>query len=782
MSTPASLTRPFEGSLSARLFRRRCALLIAVLGTALSLPAARADDILPFRDARLSPEQRAADLVSRLSLEEKIGQMCQFVGIEHARNATRKSGGPANDDDTHGFYPGMSIRDLETEVRSGRIGSFLHVTTAEEANRLQQLAQESRWKIPLLIGIDAIHGNGLVAGSTIYPTPLSLASAFDPGLVENVARQTAAEMRVSGMHWTFSPNLEISRDPRWGRTGETFGEDPLLVGQLGAAMVRGYEGAELGGPESVLSCIKHLIAGGEPANGLNAAPVEMSERTLRSVYLPPFLEALKFHPATAMMAHHDLNGIPCHANAWIIEDLLRREGRFNGFVVSDWTDIERLATLHHVAANQKEAVYQAVMAGIDMHMHGPGFLAPLAELVREGRVPEARVNESATRILRAKFQLGLFERSLVDPAQVTRVVFNQEHQRLALDAARKSIVLLKNEGVLPLDASRHRRILVTGPLADSAAMLGDWVVKQPDDHVVTPLEGLRAIAPSGVEIVFGDCGQSVRRIAPEKLTRVAELARQCDVAVVVVGEKSLRYESSDKTSGENVDRSDIELPGDQLELIQAVAASGKPVAVVLVGGRPNSIEWIADHVPAIIEAWEPGAFGGQALAEILFGQVNPSARLPITLPRSTGQIKTIYNYKPSTYSRKYILGPTGARYEFGHGLSYTTFAYSHLRVPEKVARAEAIAVKVEVKNTGDRAGEEIVLVYVNDVVASVTTPVRELKAFQRIRLAPGESRTVELTIGFDQLALWDRSMRRVVEPGAFDVFVGSLKQRFTVEQ
>lgn len=786
MMSPHPIQRPasFPSARSVlapglRAFFRRvllAGLLLPSLPGATELPA--------YKNPRLSPDERVADLLPRMTLEEKAGQMCQFVGLDHLRGVARRKGRPASNDDTNGFYPGTSIAEIERQTRAGLIGSFLHVLSLEEANHVQGLAAQSRLGIPLIIGIDAIHGDGLVRGATVYPTPLTLASAFDVALVEQVARQTAVETRANGAQWTFSPNVDVARDARWGRVGETFGEDPYLVGQLGAAMVRGYEGPGLAGPDSVLSCIKHLIAGSAPVNGLNGAPMDVSERTLRSVFLPPYLDALKENASTLMTAHHDLNGVPCHANAWIVEDLMRKEGGFRGFVVSDWMDIERLATIHRVAASQKEAVYQTVMAGMDMHMHGPGFLQPLVELVREGRIPEARLDESARRILRAKFQLGLFEQAQGDPARRDAVTFSREHQQLALEAARRGIVLLKNDRTLPLDAKRHPRILVTGPHANSVGMLGDWVLDQPAANVITPLAGLRQCAPAGVEILFSDCGTTVRDTAPARIEEAARLAHETDAAIVLVGENSLRSTldstNKDQTSGENFDRTDLGLPGRQLELVQAIAAAGKPVIVVLVNSRPLATEWIANHAAALVEAWEPGAFGGQALAEILFGTVNPSGRLPISIPRSAGHIQTVYNHKPSQYFRDYTIGLTPPLFEFGDGLSYTTFAYGNLRVPAAIAPGQAIPVTVDVTNTGDRAGEEVVLAYVNDVVASVTVPVRELKAFQRIALAPGQTKTAELMIAYDQLALFNQAMHRVVEPGAFDVFVGNQKARFTV--
>jgi beta-glucosidase len=728
------------------------------------------------------PDTRVSALLEQMTLEEKVGQMCQFVGIEHLKEGMKRRGKVPSNDDAIGMYPSLTFTEIEQMVRNGRIGSFLHVFTAEEANRLQGWAQESRLKIPLIIGIDAIHGDAMVRGATVYPAPLSLACTFDDDLVERIAAQTAVEVRANGAHWTFSPTLDVARDPRWGRVGETFGEDPYLVGQLGVAMVRGYQGPQNEfGPDRVLSCIKHLIAGSEPVNGLNASPMDVSERTLRTVFLAPYLVSSQAGAGSLMTAHNELNGLPCHANRWIIEDLMRSEGGFDGFVVSDWMDIERLVTLHRVAATQKEAVYQTVMAGMDMHMHGPGFLEPLVELVREGRIPESRVDTSARRILKAKARLGLFDEWRAPEAMAAQVNFNPEHRETALEAARKGIVLLKNEGpVLPLDSDRFKRILVTGPLADTHALLGDWVLAQPPENVITPLEGLQQIAPEGCEVVFFDCGSSAKKTAPSAIREAAAQASEADVTLLVVGDNPLRYQRKDKTSGENMARSDIELPGDQLELVQAVVASGKPVVVIMIGSRPLGSEWTIDHASAVLAAFEPGGQGGQALAEILFGEVNPSGRLPVTIPRSAGHIQTIYNHMPSQYFHSYVLGKTHPLFWFGHGLSYTTFEYRNLRVPKTISPGEPVRVAVDVVNTGSRAGEDIVLVYLNDVVSSTTTPIRELKAHDRVALEPGESTTVDMQIDYDQLALLNAAMEWVVEPGEFEVMVGKRKAVFEV--
>ena len=756
-----------------RMFLRQSIALLITLATATTV----------WSQASVTTGQKVDDLLRQMTIEEKIGQMCQFMGVEQVRQNDDKSGQfPANSDSV-ATYPGLHAQDIEQMVRDGKVGSFFMVFTAKEADYLQSLAQESRLKIPLLIGTDAIHGNGLVSGDTVYPAPLSMASTFDDTLVERVAAEAALEIRASGSSWTFSPNVDVARDARWGRVGETFGEDPLLVGRMGSAMVRGYQGKDRPSSERVLACMKHLIAGSVPVNGLNGAPTEISERTLRSVFLPPYLECIKAGVGSLMTAHHDLNGVPCHANSWIMETLMRKEAGFSGFVVSDWRDIERLYTVHHFAASPQEAVYLSVKAGMDLHMHGPGFFEDLLQLVKAGRISEERIDQSVRRILAAKFQLGLFETNSIQVGDVLNTSAREEHRQTALEAARKGLVLLKNQdALLPINANRYKQILVTGPLADSPVILGDWVKNQPDESTITVLQGLRQVAPPGCNILFHDCGKAVKKTSPEAIVEARKLAAESDLVILVVGENSFRSAPYDKdrTSGENHDRSDIELPGQQLELARAVAASGKPVVVVLVNSRPIGSEWIADNIPAILEAWEPGCQGGLAVAEVLFGTVNPSGRLPITIPRSVGHIQSFYNYKPSQYFRGYVGSKAEPLYWFGHGLSYTTFKYSNLHVPAEIKPGQSVAVKVDVTNSGARSGDEVVLVYTHDVLGTVTTPVRELKAFTRVTLAPGETKTVEINIAYDQLALIDQEMKRVVEPGDFEVFVGNQKMKFTV--
>ena len=728
-----------------------------------------------YKDASQPVEKRVEDLMSRMTLEEKVAQMCQYVGPEHIRENQARFKGQriAKNDDAYGFYPNLSINDLYKMTEEGLVGSFLHVVTAEEANLLQELAMKSRLRIPLLIGIDAIHGNALVSGTTIYPTPIGQASSFNPELVERLSREAALEVRASGAHWTFTPNIDVARDARWGRTGETFGEDPYLVSLMGVATIKGYQGNDCSGSESVLACGKHLIAGSEPSNGTNASPMDVSERTLREVYLPPYKAAVDAGVATLMAAHNELNGVPCHADKWMMDEIMRKEYGFKGFIVSDWMDVERICELHRAAPTLKDAYLQSVSAGLDMHMHGPGFMEGVVELVKEGKLDEADVNRACASILACKFRLGLFENPFVDIKESAKVTFSKEHRKTALEAAEKSIVLLKNEGgLLPLDFSKYGKILVTGPNAKNHTILGDWTLQQPEENVVTILEGITQAAGKD-KVQFYDYGDDVRQSSPQKVAEAAALAAQSDLAIVAVGENPLRYQKT-KTCGENIDRMSLDLLGSQDDLIREIHKTGTPTIVVLVGGRPLSINWAAQNVPAIIQAWEPGSMGGEALARILSGKVNPSAKLPITIPRHSGQIQIIYNHKPSQYFHKYKDGASTPLYSFGYGLSYTTFEYGNLELSASECGPDSsFTATIEVRNTGKVEGTEIVQLYVRDDFSSATRPVKELKDFARVSLKPGESRKVTFTITPDKLACFDRQMNWRVEPGTFTIMAGS---------
>ena len=749
------------------------------------------DNKLPlYRDAKAPIEQRVEDLLSRMTIEEKVGQMNQLVGIEHFRqNSATMSAEDLATNTANAFYPGMTVEDIEKMTSDGLVSSFLHVLTLEEANELQRLAMKSRLQIPLLIGIDAIHGNAKCQNNTVYPTNIGLASSFDVPMAYRIARETAAEMRAMNMHWTFNPNVEVARDGRWGRCGETFGEDPYLVTLMGEATTRGYQG-NLDTPNDVLACVKHFVGGSYSINGTNGAPCDVSERTLREVFFPPFEASVKSGGATVMMSHNELNGVPCHTNSWLMEDVLRKEWGFKGFVVSDWMDIEHCVDQHFTAKDNKEAFMQSILAGMDMHMHGPEWQTAVVDLVKEGKISEERINQSVRRILRTKFQLGLFEHPYVTKKERDRVINNPEHKATALEATRNSIVLLKNaDQLLPLDAKRYRKVLVTGINADDQNIMGDWSELQPDDKVLTVLKGLRMVSPE-TQFEFVDQGWDPRNMSPEKVDEAVAKAKECDLNIVCCGEYMMRFRWNDRTSGEDTDRDNLDLVGLQNELIQRINETGKPTVLVIISGRPLSVNYAAEHVPAIINAWEPGQYGGQAIAEIIYGKVNPSAKLAMTMPRSAGQLSTWYNHKASAFFHPVVCGKSTPLYPFGFGLSYTTFEYSNLRLSaSEMGKTGTLKATVTVKNTGKCEGVEIVEMYINDCVSSAARPVKELKGFERVALKAGESQDVTFDITPDKLAFYNLNMKRVVEPGEFEVMVGGssedaklLKAKFEVKE
>ena len=729
-----------------------------------------------YLDSNADIEDRLSDLMARMTLEEKVAQMCQYVGLEHMKKAEKSiSAEELIGNDALGFYKNLHSSQVAQMVVDGKIGSFLHVKTAEESNYLQSLAEKSRLKIPLIIGIDAIHGNALVSGTTVYPTPINMAASFDNYYPYQIARETAIEMRATGSHWSFTPNIDVMRDPRWGRVGETFGEDPFLVGEMGVAMINGFQQGDYTGIDKVIACAKHMIGGGEPINGLNASPMDVSERTLYEIHLPPYKKAIDAGVYSIMAAHNELNGIPCHMHKELMTDVFRGEWNFDGFYVSDWMDIERIEKLHRVAENFKEASFLSVDAGMDMHMHGPHFLENIVELVKEGRMSIERVNEASEKILRAKFKLGLFENRYVDLTKVDNRIFTKQHKQTALDAARHSITLLKNkDGILPLKKA-NKKIFVTGPNANNPTILGDWHFEQPEQNVITIYEGIQQLAPSyGYEVNFFDSGQNLRDIETNDIKLAAQMAGDADYAVVVVGENSLRYKWKQKTAGENMARADLKLPGRQLELVKEIYKTGTPILLVLVNGRPISEPWLQENIPAIVETWEPGSLGGQALAEILFGEVNPSGKLPLTIPRSVGQLQMIYNHKPSQYFHKYAFEKTKPLYRFGFGLSYTTFSISKPNLStSKWDGTGKVVVEVDVKNTGDREGMETVQLYIRDLYSSVTRPVLELKGYKKVNLAPGETKRLSFTLILNDFAFYDSEMKYKAEKGDFNIFVGN---------
>ena len=750
----------------------RAGLICSVCVIAMSLSGCLSSK--DYKDISLPAGERAALLLKEMTLEEKIGQMCQYVAPSHADENSKKDrqkSGNMSNIDANAF--GVDGRDIIEKVRQGRVGMFLHTLTVEEANFLQSVAMQTRLQIPLLFGVDAIHGNALHKGCTVYPTSITMASSFNPELMELSGAQTAQEMRASGMHWAFNPNLDVVRDPRWGRAGESFGEDPYLVTQMGINLIHGLQGRGGVHPDRVLACAKHMIAGGEPAGGINAAPMDLSEQKLREVFLPPFVAAVNADVFTVMAAHNEINGIPCHANRWMLNDLLRDEMGFDGFVVSDWMDIERLHSMHHYAPSLDEAFCVSLESGIDAHMHGDYYFDSILAALKAGRISESRIDAAVIKILEAKFLLGLFENPYVDIESTREQIATQEHRNTALTAARQGLVLLKNDGILPLKKNFYKRIFVAGPNADSQTILGDWVMPQPDENVVTVYEGIRDACPDArIDTLF--FGGKIVDMSAEDVKKAGRMARNADLNIVVLGENSQRYEEFGRTCGENCDRDNLDLPGRQQELLENIFASGKPVVLVLLNGRPLSLVWADKHIPAILEAWEPGMYGGQAVAEVLFGDVNPSGKLPMTVPYNVGQVPTIYNHKWSQYSRQFAIGHTGYLYPFGYGLSYTRYEYGKPVISkDQIAADESVTVSFELTNAGDMDGTEIVQLYIRDEYGSITRPVKELKGFQRVTLKAGESKNVEFTVGPDELKFYTARRKWEVEPGDFTIMVGS---------
>ena len=738
----------------------------------------------PYRDPECPVDARVKDLLARMTPEEKVRQTA-FVWGRNMLEGEELS--PAR---------------IETTLERAGIGGVMDPwapapATVRLANAIQRyLLDHTRLGIPALIMSECLHGH-LSPGATIFPQVIGLSCSWDPELVEEIGAAAAREAAAVGIRQAFSPNLDLARDPRWGRVEETYGEDTHLVTRLGVAYVRGLQGkTQTLQPEKLVATLKHFAGHCAPQSGLNLAPADMGERQLREEFLPPFEAAVKEAGALSVMpAYSEIDGVPCSASSFLLRDVLRREWGFQGFTFSDFGAIGMLAGFHGTAKDDQEAGRQAFTAGLDMEAPQIRcFGDKLLELVRKGDVSMERLDEAVGNILRVKFLAGLFEHPYRDEMGVTEIVHCDRHVRLARQAAGESIVLLKNQdGLLPLDEKTISSIAVMGPNAD-VAECGDYCFPKSED--VSPLEGIRAAVPAGTQVTFTP-GCDLHDLGRDGFEAAVQAARDADVAILCVGGSSMSLggvgwvidgkPTRPSTCGEGYDRTDLHLPGVQQELVEAVVATGTPVVVVVINGRPLSIPWIAGHVPAILEAWYPGEQGGHAIADILFGRVNPSGKLTTTIPRSVGQVPLYYCRKPSAggYYRKpgapgrpgrdYVTSEPTPLYEFGHGLSYTTFHYSRLRLaPSEIAPDGTFTVCVDVRNAGDRAGKEVVQLYVNDVVSSVTTPRRVLKRFKKIALEPGEATTVTFQLGFDDLSLLNRSMERVVEPGRFDIMVGGL--------
>jgi beta-glucosidase len=713
-------------------------------------------------------ERRVEALLQKLTLAEKVGQLAQY---------------PSD-------APGLAAM-----VARGEVGAVLNVVGAEKVNALQRIAVEtSRLHIPLLFGSDVIHGY-----RTIFPVPLASAGSFDPELIERSERIAAREASAAGVRWTFAPMVDIARDPRWGRIVEGAGEDPFLGAAIAAARVRGFQGRRLADPDSVVACPKHYVGYGAAQGGRDYDAADISEQTLREVYLPPFAAAVKAGAGTLMSAFNDLGGVPASANRHTLTEILRGEWRFDGFVVSDWGSIHELVA-HGIAGDDRGAAAAAITAGVDMDMAAGAYAASLPGLVSAGVVPIAVVDEAVRRVLRVKVAAGLLDAPFADPAREKTEMLTPASRTVARVLARESIVLLKNGGALLPLAAGVKRIAVIGPLADAAGeQLGVWAGEGRAEDSVTPLAAIRARG-AGATVLFSR-GVDVASLTPTSAAGTGEAApapnsaigvtagaaesgpvsvahavatsRQADVALLFLGEPA-------HFSGEASSRATLELPGRQEELLRAVVATGRPVVLVLESGRPLDILWASEHVAAIVQAWHLGTETGPAIADVLFGDVAPSARLPVSWPRSIGQLPVFYDHKSTGRPVADDRWRTGYQYEsaeplypFGHGLTYTTFSYADLRVgPAMLDPAGSARVAVDVRNEGARAAVEVVQLYVHDRVAPCTRPVRELKGFARVALAPGERRTVELTLAADDLAFFDPVGGWTAPAGAFDVWVG----------
>ena len=740
-----------------------------------------------YKDASAPVEARVDDLLARMTLDEKIAQITTVwldkvklfddrLQLDPAKLAAQYPNGLG-----HFTRPSDAKASVSPRVARGRDPR----QTVALVNALQKWATtQTRLGIPILFHEEGLHGYAAV-GATSFPQSIAMASSFDTAMLRDVNSVIAREIRARGVPMILSPVVDIARDPRWGRIEETYGEDPYLVGEMGVAAVEGLQGEGRSRnlrPGKVFATLKHLTGHGQPESGTNVGPAPFSERELRENFFPPFEQVVKRTGIEAVMAsYNEIDGVPSHANRWLLEDVLRQEWGFRGAVVSDYSAVDQLMSIHHIAANLEEAAMRALDAGVDADLPDGLSYATLGRQVREGKVSEAQVDKAVRRMLELKFRAGLFENPYADAAKAEAITNNPQARALALKAAQRSITLLKNDGMLPLKP--EGTIAVIGPSA-AVARLGGYYGQPP--HTVSILDGIKAKVGTRANIVFAQgvkitedddwWADSVTKSDPAEnrklIAQAVEAARNVDRIVLTLGdtEQSSREGWADNHLG---DRPSLDLVGEQQELFDALKALGKPITVVLINGRPASTVKVSEQANAILEGWYLGEQGGNAVADILFGDVNPGAKLPVTVPRSVGQLPMFYNAKPSA-RRGYLFDTTDPLYPFGFGLSYTTFSLSAPRLAATtIGAGGSTNVSVDVRNTGQREGDEVVQLYVRDKVSSVTRPIKELKGFQRITLKPGEVRTVSFTISPESLRMWNDEMRRVVEPGDFEIMTGN---------
>ncbi|MDE1146462.1 MAG: glycoside hydrolase family 3 N-terminal domain-containing protein [Azospirillaceae bacterium] len=766
--------------------RLRGAILAGAALVALTAGGAGADTAPIYKDAKAPVAARVDDLLGRMTLDEKVAQLIA-VWDRKAQIFT-----PAMDFDpakASALYPnGLGEFTRPNDEKGSGSPRAQHWRdargTVAMVNAVQHWAVEkTRLGIPVLFHEEGLHGYPSIGG-TSFPQAIAQASSWDPDLVREVDGVVAREIRVRGASLVLSPVVDVARDPRWGRIEETFGEDPYLAGELGVAAVRGLQGDTLPLADGkVFATLKHLTGHGQPESGTNVGPASVGERTLREMFFPPFEQVVQRTNIHAVMAsYNEIDGVPSHVNTWLLQDILRGEWGYKGAVISDYSAIDQLVSIHHVVPDLPAAAIRAIQAGVDADLPDGDSYRSLGDSVRTGKLDVAVVDRAVRRILELKFQAGLFEHPYADAAQADALTGNGEARALALKAAQKAVVLLKNDGTLPLSVDKLKTLAVIGPNA-AVARLGGYsgMPKQ----TVSVLDGIKAKVGSKVKVTYaegvrltkdddwyGDKVELADAAENAKLIHQAvDVAKGADQIVLVIGD-------NEQTSREGWapnhlgDRDSLDLVGQQNDLAGALFALGKPVTVVLLNGRPLSVVDVAAHANALVEGWYLGQEGGTAMADVLFGDVNPGGKLPVTFARSVGQLPMFYNKKPSA-RRGYLFDTTDPLFPFGYGLSYTTFDVGAPRLSTAtIPKDGSVAVSVDVKNTGSRAGDEVVQLYLHQQVASVTRPVKELKGFQRVTLAPGESRTVSFTVDAHALSMWNQQMKRVVEPGAFDIMVG----------
>ncbi|MGF7138666.1 glycoside hydrolase family 3 N-terminal domain-containing protein [Roseimarinus sediminis] len=753
--------------------------LLLVVG--MNKSRAQEEQVDPYKNLNLTAAERASDLLSRMSLEDKIYQMMGVLDGTPDRFNAEFVNNPAEMERVFGkgvhsvqpFFDGLEV-------------------TVASRNKIQHyLREETKWGIPAIFVDEGQHGL-MKPEATVFPMAIGLACSWNPALLEEVYAATAREMRSRGAQWALSPVIDVCRDPRWGRVDETYGEDPYLNGVYAIAAVKGFQGTSNGtvAPDHVAATLKHFCGHGQPEGGLNQAPANYSERSLREFQFLPFQMVIEqAKPLAVMPSYNEIDGVPSHANSWLLTDVLRKEWGFEGLVISDWNAIDQLDTKHFVANNKKEAAMLAFNAGVQFELPNRDYYKNLEALVNEGKVQLETLDQAVYDLLKLKFELGLFDQPFTDVETAIAVSKDPASKALALRAAHESIVLLKNENnLLPLEKGKYKKIAVVGPCANELFMGG--YSGEPYEKV-TLLQGIQNKVGNSSEVLFAQGCRitenhtisqfnwrneaivfTQREVNLKLIEEAVAVAQQADIIILAVGETEfICREAWSKTHlGDNMT---LDLVGEQQELVEAMVATGKPVVVYLTNGRPLSVNYIQEKVPAVIEGWYMGQETGTAAADILFGDVNPSGKLTITIPKSVGQLPLFYNHKPSARYIDYVSQDVQPLYPFGHGLSYTTFEYDQLKLSsDKIKKGETLEVSLVVTNTGKMKGDEVVQLYLRDKVSSVTRPVKELKDFKRISLEAGESQTVRFTLDASKLAFWDINMNYVVEPGEFEVMVG----------